>query len=69
MNLAEARRPRSGLGPDRSAADLLQQKIDEDPDFRGKYVRFRINEADTEETMKRLADDILPDFSGLDFAE
>jgi len=27
----------------------------------------RFNQADTEETLKRLADDILPEFSGPDF--
>ncbi len=32
-------------------------------------LNLRFNQADTEQTMKRLADDILPDFSGLDFAE
>ena len=44
MSQMLARRPRSGLGPDRSFANLFQQKIDKDPDFRGKYIRFRIDE-------------------------
>ena len=34
----------SGLGPDRRTADLLQQEIDEDPDFRGQDIRFRVDE-------------------------
>ena len=32
-------------------------------------MNLRLNQADTETTMKRLADDILSDFSGPDFAE
>ena len=32
-------------------------------------LNLRFNRTDTEETMKRLADDLLPDFSGPDFAE
>jgi len=32
-------------------------------------LNLRFNEADTEETMKRLADDILPEFSRPDFTE
>ena len=39
-----ARRSRSGPGPDRSVANLLQQEIDKDPDLRGKDIRFRIDE-------------------------
>jgi hypothetical protein len=30
-------------------------------------LNLRFNQADTEETMKRLADDILPEFSGPEF--
>ena len=32
-------------------------------------LNLRFNQADTEETLKRLADDILPDFSGAGIAE
>ena len=32
-------------------------------------LNLRFNQADTEETMQRLADDILPDFSGAGIAD
>ena len=35
---------RSGRCPDRRIANLLEQIIDEDPDFRGQQIRLRIDE-------------------------